>query len=200
MSNSTYKDLAVLVADSDIRAVLEELIGGRYSDMGIRSVNFDTFRGPYRDPGCRTDAHNLLRRHCGIYNHALVVFDLEGSGGKGRAKTERMVEDNLARNGWPGGRAAAIVIEPELEAWAWCSPNNLQSVRRTMGVQSQSAFSKLVAEAEKDPKDAFEMACRQAGKNKSPERYRELAERLPVQNCQDPAFQKLMTTLQRWFS
>lgn len=198
MSNGASKDLAVLVADNDIRAVLEGLIGQKYSAMGIRSVNFDTFRGPYRDPGCRTDAHNLLRKHCGSYNHALVVFDLDGSGGKGRAQTERDVENHLAQNGWPRGRAAAVVIEPELEAWAWCNPNNLH-VRNILGVQSQAAFAKLAASAGRNPKNAFQMACRQAKKRRSPERYRELAEKLPVQNCQDPAFQKLMTTLQRWF-
>lgn len=188
-----------MVADNDIRAVMKELIGERYLEMGIRSVNFDILPESFRDSDCRTKAHDILRKHCGNYQHALVVFDLDGSGGKVRAKTERDVENHLAQNGWPRGRAAAVVIEPELEAWAWCNPNNLH-VRKILGVQSQAAFAKLAASAGRNPKNAFQMACRQARKRRSPERYRELAERLPMQNCQDPAFQKLMTTLQRWFS
>ena len=198
MSNGYSKDLVILVADNDIRATMEELVGTRYSDMGIRRVNFDILPGTFRDPDCRTRAHDILREHCRDNNHALVVFDLKGSGGKGRSKTEKFVERKLAPNGWPDGRAAAVVINPELEAWAWCNPNNLH-VRRILGVQPQAVFAKLAASAGKNPKNAFQMACRQAGKRRSPERYRELAKQLPVQNCQDPAFQKLMTTLQRWF-
>lgn len=199
MSSNSFKDLVIMVADNDIRAVMKELVGERYLEMSIRSVDFDILPESFRDSDCRTKAHDILRKHCGNYRRALVVFDLQGSGGRGRSRTEQFVEGKLGPNGWPDDRAAAVVIDPELEAWAWCNPNSLQSVQKTMGVQSQAAFAKLIAVAREDPKDAFEMACRQAGKRKSPERYRELAEALPVQNCQNPAFQKLMTTLQRWF-
>lgn len=199
MSKIVYKDLVVLVADNDIRAVMKELIGERFSDMGIRRVNFDILPENPRDHGCRKDAHNTLREHCGNYKHALVVFDQKGSDEKGRSEIEQFVERKLVPNGWPDDRAAAVVIEPELEAWAWCSPNNCRSVQRILGVRAPRAFANLVKGAKIDPKKAFKKACKQAGKPKSPERYRELAEKLPVQNCQDPAFQKLMTTLQRWF-
>jgi len=199
MSDGASRDLVIMVADNDIRIVLKELISERYSDMGIRTVNFDILPGIFRDPECRAKAHDILREHCRDYNHALVVFDLKGSGGKGRSKTEQFVERKLAPNGWPGGRAAAVVIDPELEAWAWCNPNNLNFVCRILGVPPQADFAKLEASAGENPKKAFQMACQLAGKRRSPDRYRELAEKLPVRSCQDPAFQKLMTTLRRWF-
>lgn len=199
MSSNSFKDLVIMVADNDIRAVMKELIGERYLEMGIRSVEFDILPESFRDSDCRTKSHDILRKHCGNYQHALVVFDLRGSGGEGRSRTERDVENNLAPNGWPYDRAAAVVIDPELEAWIWCNPDNLQFVRRSLGVQPRTVFARPAASAGKEPKNAFQMACRQARKRRSPERYRELAERLPVRNCQDHAFQKLMTTLQRWF-
>jgi len=199
MSNGASKNLVIMVADKDIRVVLEKLIGERHTDMGIRGVNFDILPGTVRDSDCRTRAHDILREHCGNYKHALVVFDLKGSGGKDRSGVERFVERKLVPNGWPDDRAAAVVIDPELEAWIWCSQSNLRYVQQILGIRSQENFAKLETEACEGPKKAFKKACRQAKKRSNYKLYRELAEKLPVRSCQDPAFQKLLTTLRRWF-
>ena len=53
------------------------------------------------------------------YRHAMVVFDRDGCGSaNSREIIQKEVETQLNTNGWRG-RAKAIVIEPELEAWIW---------------------------------------------------------------------------------
>jgi hypothetical protein len=88
--------------------------------LGIRPVAFDVYPHPERDPGCRLKAHEFLRVALASHEHALVLFDRAGCGkeGVGRAALEREVEERLAASGW-SARAAAIVMDPELEAWVW---------------------------------------------------------------------------------
>ena len=54
------KDLVVLVADSNMEAVIGGLIGPRPSALGITSVTYDCFVHPRRDPGCLTGAGDFL--------------------------------------------------------------------------------------------------------------------------------------------
>jgi hypothetical protein len=63
------------------------------------------------------------------HEHALVLFDRAGRGkeGVGRAALEREVEERLAASGW-SARAAAIVMDPELEAWVWVDSPHVERI------------------------------------------------------------------------
>jgi len=142
-----------------------------------------------------------------MFRHALVVFDREGCGqdAKTRADLERQVEEALDRT-WPERRAAAIVIDPELENWVWSESPHLEEVlgwsgrkpdlrswlEQTYGVVQDTSKPRR-------PKEALETALREVRIPRSSAIYRELADKVSLKQCRDPAFEKLKTTLVRWF-
>ncbi len=114
----TPRDLALLVADADMREGFTALLG-RHRALGIRLISFDIFRHDERDAGCFTRAHEYLRPLARRYEHALVVFDKEGCGSPDTVPAiEADVRERLERSGW-AHRADVVVIDPELEVWVW---------------------------------------------------------------------------------
>lgn len=113
------KDLALLVADKNMEGALRGLLS-RPKSLGLREIAFDLYVHPERDHGCLLRSHHFLRPFSHQYAHALVLLDRDGCGQESvdRATLERQVEDHLAASGW-ADRAAAIVIDPELEIWVW---------------------------------------------------------------------------------
>jgi hypothetical protein len=200
-------DLVVLVADGSMKAATEGLLA-RPTDLGILPITHQVIVHPNRDPGCRLQGHELLRAMQRNFRFALLMFDLDGSGvvGLDRAEVEAEVESRLAASGWKD-RSAAIVIAPELEIWVWAdSP----WVDRVLGWQGRSPalrpwlanegirFDEMGKPA--DPKATMEKALRVARKPRSSSLYRELAERVNLERCVDPAFLKMRTCLKTWFS
>ena len=113
------KDLVVLAADRNIEYAVRGILE-RPQALDIRSISYDSFCHPRRDPGCLNESHDFLRPLAGQYKHALVMFDHEGCG----RETETpgtladRVEEQLRRNGWPE-TAQAVILAPELEVWVW---------------------------------------------------------------------------------
>jgi hypothetical protein len=105
-------------------------------------------------------------------------LDREGCGhdDKPREELELNIENRLAANGWEN-RSRAVVIDPELESWAWDAslqvsrllewPEGSNGLRRWM---TQRAFLKEGAFKPARPKEAF-----------------------------DAAFRRIISTLQAWF-
>lgn len=198
-------DLFVLAADLDMTNTLEGLLS-RPRDLGIRDVTFVVGHHPGRDGGCRTGSVEFLRPYLEIHDHALIVFDRHGCGDRGpRRDIQQSVEDRLARNGW-GGRAKAIVIDPELEAWVWsASP----AVSRILGWGSRyPALQQWLKDQElwprghskpPDPKRAMRAVMQARRIRLSPRRFSELAENADFADCRDPAFNELRQTLRAWF-
>ena len=82
-------DLFVLVADQDMEQTVRGLLA-RPESLEMAPVNFDVGRHPRRDSGCRTGAVEYLRAVLRSYRHALVMFDLHGSGShRTREETQR---------------------------------------------------------------------------------------------------------------
>lgn len=200
------KDLVVLTPGKDDSSAIGAMLD-RYAALGIRPITFELQQHPGRDAGCRGNASEFLRRERNRFRHALVVFDLEGCGAEAmsREQLETEVDRALAASGW-SDRAAAVVIDPELEVWVWAnSPHvaqvlgwqdrepSLSAWLKTEGLQSEGA-----AKPHK-PKEAVQRALQIAGKKRSSAIYAELANLVSLQRCEDPAFVKLKTTLQRWF-
>ena len=208
---SYASELVVLVADLDMENSLRGILG-RWQALGIRQLtegrDFDILRHPERDPGCRGNAEMFLEGFINTHRYALVVFDHHGCGWGDRiaaVDVESNVEGRLEQAGWTQ-RCAAIVIEPELEAWVWSdSPH----VAATLGWENQAPTLRdwliqknlVKAQAVKpaDPKTAMQQALRQARKPSSPRIFSKLAQTVGLSRCRDRAFLKLHAVLQRWF-
>ncbi len=200
------RDLVVLIADKNIEGALRGLLS-RPQSLGLREISCDLFVHPERDPGCLLKGHLLLKPFAHRYAHALVVFDREGCGREEEERTdlERQVEDRLSSSGWDD-RAAAFVIDPELEIWIWTESPHVESAlgwSEAMTLRGWLMQKGWLQEGESkpmQPKTAVEEALRRARKPRSSSMYHELARRVSTERCVDTAFLKLKETLSRWFS
>jgi hypothetical protein len=202
-------DLIVLVADKNAEYGMRGLLS-RPQALGIRRIEFEVYVHPQRDPGCARRAHDFLRPFASRYARALVVFDREGCGRNGDPvdAIAKDVKDRLAANGW-GDRADAIVLDPELEAWVFGSwRESWREVERCLGWQCSTRLRDWLADEglwsvgrpKPDcPKEALERALRAAGRPRSSAIYECLGRRVSLQRCSDPQFNRLRTTLARWF-
>jgi hypothetical protein len=206
-ARSPVKDLVILVADKNTEFALKGLLSRRTHALRIRSITFDIFVHLERDPGCLHRAHDFLRPHTTRYTHALVVFDRDGCGQerKDRVSLERRVEEQLTQSGWDK-RAAAVVIDPELEIWVWSDSPHVDSAlgwsNRAPGLRPWLVKSGLLSETTtkpQDPKRAVEEALRAARKPRSSNLYQELASSAGFESCTDAAFQKFRGVLTAGF-
>ena len=196
----------MLVPDKNTEFGLRGLLA-RHSDLGMRAIGFDVFIHPERDPGCLLRGHEFLRQFHRQYSHALLMFDLEGSGqeSKSRDQLEREVETRLKQSGW-GDRAAAILFDPELEIWVWAESGEVDRILgwagRSPDLRSWLRGSRLVnrhATKPDRPKEALEEALRTVRKPRSSAIYLELAGAVDHRRCADPAFQKFRSVVSQWF-
>lgn len=201
-------DLIILVADKDAEFTVKGLLT-RYYALSIRNITPTTsiFTHENRDNGCYTGAHEFLRSFSSRYSHALVIFDHHGSGHENISRTdvEQEVEERLSRNGWEN-RAAAIVIEPELEAWVWTQSPHVEDVLgwrgRDMALYSwlrNEGYINDTTQKPSDPKSVLRQALRITTKRSSPSIFFDLAQKVSFAQCQDLAFCKFRDTLQQWF-
>lgn len=200
------KDLVILAADGDIKAAVTGLLN-RPQALAIRTVSFDVLVHPYHDAACYSKAAEFLRLQQHSYRHALVVFDRDGCGHEQRTamEIETKVTQDLQRSGWDE-RTAAVVLDPELEVWVFAdSPD----VPTALGWDATQPQMRAWLEQRRlwpgghpkppDPKLAMETALREVRKPRSASIYAELARRVSIKRCQDPALRRLMRILQQWF-
>jgi hypothetical protein len=147
-----------------------------------------------------------LESQARLYHHALIIMDCEFSGrGMDRGGLEQQLESRLRDSGW-GERAAAIVIDPEVEAWVWGpSPH----VGTTLGWKPESGdlrewlrsrmFQFDANEKPHRPKEAMHEVLRFVRKKPTSAIFSELAKRVSLERCTDPAFLKLRELLRKWF-
>lgn len=198
-------DLAVLLPDKNFEYGMRGLLS-RPNSLGIRGIQFSIQVHPKRDPGCVKTAQEILRLFCRDHRHALLMFDKEGSGREDTPTGELAVElrERLAANGW-GNRAEVIVLEPELEVWVFAS--SIQ-VERCLGwsrtsrlrdwLQMQGLWD-LGQQKPAKPKEALERTLRDQRRPRSSSLYECLGRSVGINDCVDPAFQKLRQTLEGWF-
>jgi hypothetical protein len=205
MPPETPDDLIVLAADGSMKIVFEEVLK-RHLSLGIRKISYRVILQPDHDPGVLQSGHRLLQAQSNNYRHGLTVCDLHGCGKefRPREELEDSIEKHLSHH-W-NDRAAAIVIDPELEVWVWTdSPHVAEVIGWPGGMPALQDWLRnegflLVGQAKpSDPKAALQKAQRLRRKRQSSSLFRTLASKVSLQNCIDPAFLKLKATLQRWF-
>ena len=208
MATSSSKDLYVLVADTHMRRTVEALLNHRCQAIGIRQPNFDIAHHPRRDPGCRTEAVDILRKYQHNYLRAMVLFDYEGcgSGDVTAIDLETQLENELATSGWSVGSVAVIVIYPELEAWLF--GGSFQRLQQTIDWTGsvplqdwfvQEGFLDKGYAKPTSPQVALDALLSVARVARSSNLFEQVAMRQSLVRCQDRAFQKFRHTLQRWF-
>jgi hypothetical protein len=200
------KDLCILVADRSMAAAVEGLLR-RSTALRICAVEYDVLSHPQNDPGCYRKCELMLRPFIEQYSFALVMFDRHGCGHEQltRDELEREVEERLAMNGWPN-RAKAVVIDPELEVWIWSDSPHVDDALGWSGrvpvlrawLESKNYVAAGQAKPRK-PQAVFKHALREAHKPLSASIFRQLADRVSVDRCTDPAFGKLKAVLRAWF-
>lgn len=199
------RDLIILAADQDIEQAMLGLLT-RTESLGIRVITHDVLREPNRDSGCLQRSPEFLRSFQYRYRNALVVFDRDGCGRDASAREiEADVESRLSTSGW-GGRGAAIVLDPEVEAWVWSdSPHVAASLGWPAGnahlrewLSGNGFLSPGQAKPEK-PKEALAAARRHARKPRSAALFFDLASKVGIQRCADPALVRLLAVLRAWF-
>ncbi|MDQ1350581.1 MAG: hypothetical protein QG657_883 [Acidobacteriota bacterium] len=199
-------DLVVLVADRNMENSINGILE-RPEAIRIKQIKSEIYIHPHRDPGCLNKGHDFLRPFVNRCRHALVIFDKEGCGKEKltREALEIQMEDNLKLSGW-GERAAAVVIDPELENWLWSDSPEVDlalgwkgrtpPLRRWL---EEKGFLTGNSVKPSHPKEAVESALRTAYQPKSSSIYHRIAKSVSLKRCQDPAFLKLKDKLYQWF-
>jgi len=179
----------------------------RHAALGTRSISTRIYVHPDHDSGCFRRAHEFLRPFRSAFRHALVLFDRQGCGQdqRGALDLAHDVEVRLQQNGWERN-AAAICLDPELEAWVWSrSPHVADTLGWAQGMDSlrswldQRGVWPSGAPRPTDPKKAVELTLRETHRSWSASIFLELAMRVSLERCVDPAFQRLRGILQSWF-
>jgi len=199
------KDLIILAADKCIESSLQGMLP-RYQALGIQSIGYEIFIHPHKDPGCFSGSDKFLQSFVKQYRYAIVVFDREGCGKiDSRADLEYQVEMKLAQVGWQD-RSAAIVLDPELEAWVWTRSPHVDDAlgwrEQTPNLRSWLVEEHYLNPGEhkpQRPKEAMEAALRKVKKPRSASIYMQLAKVVSLQGHEEPAFMKLQNTLREWF-
>ena len=192
-----------MVPDADWEQTVLALLGKRHQALGMRSIEFELVRHPYRDPGVRTNAAALLRPFVGRAEFCIAVMDLEGSGALDEHSATEEIEHQLADE-W-GDFCAAVVVSPELEAWVWASSPHVQRVLGWTGRldlrQHLANEGKWALDEAKPPrpKETMQEVMRLTRKRRSPAIYGELASSVSLANCSDPGFLRFRSVLQEQF-
>lgn len=200
------KDLVALVADNDMAFVLRGLFS-RPEALGIRSIKADIQIHPQHDSACAVRGVSALSKLSQLYDYGLLMFDYEGSGQEqlSREELQRSVNEDFARSSW-GGRARAIVIEPELEAWVWSDSPHVDTIAgwggRRPPLRSWMLERGWLREGQfkpDRPKEAFRAALHVTGRSRSASLYQQLAERVSLRRCRDEAFGEFKDIMRGWF-
>ena len=199
------KDLVCVVADKQIKATIEGLLQ-RPRSLGIRDVEAAVLLHPNHDPGCYDRPADILHGYRRDAEHALIVLDHAWAGvpAESGPALEALIDEKL-RQADMADWAVPLVVEPELEAWVFSTSPH---VSRALGWKGPSSIRKTLEEQNlwkaedskpADPKTALEYILARTGKSRSSSLFRRLASRVGTAGCQDRAFLRLKTLLQRWF-
>ncbi len=181
MSVVSYeKELICIGPDKAMRFLFAGLFS-KDEALGFRVPSYEIDTHPLRDAGC-LDADELLESQANRYRFAIIVANAERSGRKGemREDVEARIEEKLASSGWES-RARAIIVDPGIDRWL---------LEHSLGER----WSPDIA-----VQSTLEAALRLKKIPQSPELYRDLGRRLVDEGESDPAWQKIIATLTKWF-
>lgn len=200
------RELIVLVADRDMQAVLEQVLG-RPEALGIRPIESVVTTENRHDPACAKWGVQHLGKYERDFDRAILMFDHKGSGKERESpeEIETSLDAEFQRSAW-GDRGRTIVVSPELEVWLWGGSPHVDRIIGWAG-RSPSLRSWLAEEgwwpqdAPKPlrPKEAFRAATQETRIIVQPRVMEKIARRASLRRCSDRAFLRLRDTLREWF-
>jgi hypothetical protein len=199
------KDLVVVAPDSNTEQTLYGLLE-RHKALQIRRIEYRILVHPERDPGVLQRGASLLAEIDALnaFRYALLIFDREGCGREmlTSSELEQQVQQQLDMSGWQE-RSAVVVIDPELESWVFATSPHVVDVfaggDAEVFQRVVESFPKTPLGKPQKPKEAVEKLLRQKAIVRSSALYKELASRVSLKGCIDPAFQRLCAILRSWF-
>lgn len=196
-------DLAILVADKNMQFALQGALE-RPQAMGIREITFEITPHFGHDGGMRTIGPQLLALKRSRATYGLLVFDYEGCGAAEPVDELESKMNERLRQQW-ADNAKTVIISPELDIWVWGNENALGQVLQWNKPERIHAWLKKrgfgfsqTAKPER-PKEALDAIMRELHEPRSSARYKEIAEKISLKRCVDPAFLRLKQQLQAWF-
>ncbi|MFC8591744.1 methylation-associated defense system protein MAD4 [Streptomyces atroolivaceus] len=206
----TERNIVFLVADGGMEQMLRGFFrrGQAHSRLHCAPFTHEIIVSPTKDPGVYNTARELLRPYELAESHAVVMVDAAWEGSPGADAIRETIEGQL-HGVWKN--SAVIVLDPELEVWFWRDSPELGRVlnipaqyrgkpmRELLPSMGPSAWPAGQAKPT-DPKEAlmYLRKSRQYRADKSNAVFRRVAE-LSFKGCTDPAFKRLLSTLQTWF-
>ena len=200
------KDVIFLVADNNIKYLMEALLKRIPQIERINNFTYDVVVDTNRDPGVYNNSSKILRLYLNLYKYAITICDYEGCGVEcdlRRIDIEQKIEADLDRNGWTD-RCASIVVDPEIENWIWVHYSHMQHAinwNRPETIHqwaSNNGWLKNNNNKPSRPKEAFEAALKLVRTPRSSALYKQIASSASYKKCTDPAFNKLLLTLKQW--
>lgn len=198
------KDLLLIVPDKNTHFALRGALA-RPKAMGIQEITFDFAVHPHRDSGVRISGAAIAGLRRSQFLHAVLLFDHEGCGDENTSP--EAMQDSIEAQLTPkwGANARTVVISPEVDVWLWGSDNALAEVLRWKeDVPIRNWLIEHGWTFDEDgkpnrPKEAFEKLREVHGRPRSSSLYEEIAGKISLRHCTDPAFVRLRTILAGWF-
>lgn len=205
------RDCLFLVADSNMAHALKGFFrrDGFHLSLGCREFSIEEIdiivASAQRDSGLYVRASELLKVYRGEYHHAVVMVDAEWRGAPKPERIRTALEDHLRNAGWPPPQGCAIVIEPEVDNWLWTdTPHTADALRwpsiaeLRRELQEKDMWPQGAAKPPR-PKEAADWAIRRKGKPRTSAIYEQVASRVSLSRCSDPAVAALVNALRQWF-
>jgi len=196
---------------------MEQIIAGFsgrdsfHRSLGCGHFDFDPERDVkiaigQNDPGLFLRAAELLSPRLRQYRHAVVMLDAEWKGAPPADEQRKCVEADLRRGGWPETSIAAVIVEPEVDAWLWTGKIHTSRALNWESYEELERFlveRRMIEPGEQKPgrpKEAAELALREKGKPRSAAIYRQVAGHASIErNCNEPGLRYLVENMRRWF-
>lgn len=203
------RELIILVADGTMRAVFAAFFERKFHHaLACAEFDFNPRTDLVHDPlntdgGVHRRCHDILRPYLRTHRRALVVLDQQFGGERPAEEVRGQIEHLLNINGW-AGRAAAAVIQPELEVLLWQDNPNIERALRHQGV----SLRRLLAQdgrwpdgAPKPtaPKEVIQKIIRINRAGPPMVVYSQIARVVSTAGCVDPAFHRVRDALCAWF-
>ncbi len=209
------RPLLFLVADKNMEGFVKGFFEREqwHLSIGCRAFDFDPTTDirvatSDNDPGLYRRADDLLAPFGKTYEHVVVMIDQEWQGSPGADDIRRRIQLHIENTGWEDETGLALVVSPEIDIWLWTNTNHSAKAlgwpswdRLHEALQKENWLSEPNQIKPTRPKEAAEWALKRGPKRRprSSRIYHQVASRVSLKRCTDPALRILLTRLRQWF-